>query len=127
MAKVVNPTIPLGPTPLDITGVRAGDLNLFTFHIHRNGTPVNLTGQEVTAQARKSAISDEIALTAVVTVTGAPNGDGTIRWPGDDVRDLLAGAATWKGVWDLQTANPGEDPVTLVAGAFAAEMDVTRS
>src|SRR4051794_35836000 len=121
----VSPTIPLGPAPLDITGVRAGDLNLFTFTVHRSGTPVNLTGLEVTAQARKTSISDDIALTAVIVVTDGPAGKGTMRWPGDDVRILLAGSAKWSGVWDLQVATPGEDPVTLVAGKFGAEMDVT--
>src|SRR4051812_18668393 len=123
---VTVPTIPLGPAPLDITGVRAGDRNLVSFTIHRNGTAVDLTGLEVTAQARKSAITEEIALTAVVVITDAANGKGTLRWPGDDVRDLLAGAAKWSGVWDLQGASPPEDPITWCAGKFTAEMDVTR-
>lgn len=118
--------IPLGPAPLDITGVRAGDQNLLTFTIHRGGTAVDLTDLEVTAQARKTATSDEVALTAVIEVTDGPAGKGTMRWPGDDVRTLLAGAAKWSGVWDLQAGAAGEDPVTWCAGAFSAEMDVTR-
>jgi hypothetical protein len=45
---------------------------------------------------------------------------------GRGIRSLLAGKATFKGVWDLQLASGVADPQTVVAGTFAAEMDVTR-
>jgi hypothetical protein len=118
--------VTLGPASVDITGVRAGDLNQISFTVHSKGTPVDLTGLTVTAQARTSAVSNEVALTAVIDVTDAPAGKGTMRWPGDEVRDLLAGAAKWSGVWDMQADNNVDDPTTLCAGKFEAVMDVTR-
>jgi hypothetical protein len=42
------------------------------------------------------------------------------------VTAVLAGKAVWKGVWDLQLQEPGEDPVTICAGKLWAEADVTR-
>ena len=44
--------IPLDPAPVDIKGVRAGDLNQFKMTITSAGAPVDLTGMEVTASAR---------------------------------------------------------------------------
>ena len=118
--------VPLGPATVDVTGVRAGDRNLFTVTIKSAGTPVDLTGFTVTAQARKTSIDVE-NLVAVVTLTDPTNGTITIRWPGDAVTTLLAGAESWAGVWDLQIDDgSADDPVTIVAGKFAAVMDVTR-
>lgn len=117
----------LGPACVDIKGVRAGDYNLFTAHLHFGAVPLNLTGQTVTAQARKSALDpDPPALVAVCTIVDPLNGDITVRWDGDDVRTLLAGAKSWKGVWDLQVDNGTDDPQTLMAGKFEAQTDVTR-
>lgn len=119
--------VPLGPACVDITGVRAGDQNEFTMHLHRGGVPLDLTGLTFTAQARKKSTDpDPPALTAVVTVTDALNGDLTVAWPGEDVRALLNGKATWTGVWDLQADDGTNDPTTLAAGNLAAQMDVTR-
>lgn len=119
-------TVPLGPACVAITGVRAGDRNLITATVTAKGQPVDLTGKTLSAQARKTAQSTATALDAVIAVVDALAGDITIRWPGDDVTALLAGKATWSGVWDLQVAEPGLDPLTIAAGPFTAEMDVTR-
>ena len=117
----------LGPACIDIEGVRAGDRNLVTLTLNQGGAPLDLTGLTLTSQVRKKATDpDPAALTADVIVTDAPNGMCTLRWPGDDVRTLVNGAAKWAGVWDLQVASPPDDPVTLVAGKWSAEADVTR-
>jgi len=120
-------SISLTPAVVNISGVRAGDRNLLNATLTTEGDPVDLTGQVLSAQARKKNTDAEIACSAVVEVTDEAGGLITIRWPGEDVRTMLAGAATWKGVWDLQMA-PGVDvdAITLCAGSFAAEMDVTR-
>jgi hypothetical protein len=120
-------TVHLGPACVDIDGVRAGDRNLVTVTLHQAGAPLDLTGLTLTSQVRKKATDvDPPALTADVTVIDAPAGKATVRWPGDDVRTLVNGAAKWAGVWDLQVASPPDDPVTLVAGKWSAEADVTR-
>jgi hypothetical protein len=117
--------VPLGPACVNITGVRANDRNMFTATLTQKGLPINLTGQTVTAQARKKS-TDATALDAVVAVVDAVNGDITIRWPGADVATWLAGKAEAVGVWDLQVDNGTDDPVTVAEGSFAAKMDVTR-
>jgi len=119
--------IPVGPGCADIEGIRAGDLNLITGHLHHSGTPVDLTGQTIRAQARLTKLTpDPPALTAVVVITAPLTGDFTFRWDGDDVRTLLGAAAKWKGVWDIEVDNGVDDPVTFCTGKFSAEMDVTR-
>lgn len=117
--------VPLGPACANITGVRGGDRNIMTVRITSNGLPVNLTGKTLTAQARKTPL-DTSALDAVVTVTDALDGRVELRWPGAQVATLLGTKKSWTGVWDLQIAEPGLDPLTVAAGTFAAEMDVTR-
>jgi hypothetical protein len=119
-------TVPLGPAQVDLTGVRAGDRNAMTLTITSRGAPYNLTGKTVTAQARLNSL-DTNALNAVVDITDPTGGICIVRWPGDAVTTMLAGKDTWKGVWDLQVQAAGEDAVTLVAGNFAAVMDVTRT
>lgn len=118
-------SLTLGPAVVDLFGIRAGDQNLITFLISRDGVPVDLTGQTVTAQARKTTLAVE-ALDAVVEVTDVTGGRIRLRWPGEEVRTWLAGKAVTKGVWDLQTGNGVDDPLTLVAGVFEAVQDVTR-
>jgi len=119
-------TVTLGPAPVDLSGIRAGDLNRFTMTLKRSGVPVDLTGSTVTAQARTSTITED-PLDAVVDILNAAQGQLAVRWPGDAVRTWLASKATARGVWDLQVDNGTDpDPVALAAGAFNAEMDVTR-
>jgi len=115
----------LTPSRVDLQGVRAGDRNLVSWTIRSGGVPVDLTGKTVEAQARLTA-DNEAALSAVVEVLDEVNGTGTLRWPGDELRDLLAGETKFAGVWDMQVTTPGEDPVTVAAGVFLADMDVTR-
>jgi hypothetical protein len=119
-------SIVLGPAALDFSGIRAGDLNLVTFTITQAGVPVDLTGKVLTAQVRLNITDPDPAIEAEILITDAVNGAGTIRWDGEEVRTLLAGAAKWSGVWDMQAADPGVDPITLVAGKWSAELDVTR-
>lgn len=118
-------SVPLGPACANITGVRSGDLNRFTMTLTNKGIPVNLTGQTVTAQARTKALAPE-HLDAVIDILDAVAGELAIRWPGNAVTTWLNGKATQNGVWDLQVDNGTDDPVTVVAGTFAAEQDVTR-
>lgn len=120
-------SIDLSPATLDLKGIRAGDRNMLTVTLTSEGNPMDLTGLDVMAQARKKAQDDSAVLEAVVEVDADPTtGKLTLRWPGEDVRTLLAGQATWQGVWDMQISSAEEDPVTVVAGAFIAAMDVTR-
>lgn len=120
-------TVPLGPACMNVTGVRAGDRNEVEMILKQGGGPVNLTGQTVTSQVRKKASDpDPAAITAVITVLDATAGRIKVKWPGADVRTLVNGATKWQGVWDLQISGGGEEPLTLVAGTWAAEADVTR-
>jgi hypothetical protein len=119
--------VTLGPAKLDLAGIRAGDRNVIQLTITQAGAPFDLGEITVTAQARKTATApDPPALVGEVTILSAPQGILNLRWDGEDVRDLLAGAASWAGVWDLQTLPVGGHPSTLVAGSFKAVMDVTR-
>lgn len=115
--------VPLGPAQVDISGVRAGDLNEFTITITSGGTPVVLDDYTITASARVKQ-TDVESLDAEC-VKADDDGTVIIRWPGEDVRTWLGDKIKLSGVWDLQMAN-GTDPVTVAAGTFAAEMDVTR-
>lgn len=117
--------VPLGPACVDITGVRAGDQNLITMTLTNNGAPMDLTGLILAAQARATPLDPE-ALDAVIVVTDALAGEIALRWPGDEVTTMLAGQTSWKGVWDLQVGDVGNDPVTVAAGKFSAVMDITR-
>lgn len=119
--------VPLGPAEVNITGVRAGDRNTITVRILSGGVPLDLTGMTVSSQVRKAAIdADPPSIEAECTVTDGPGGVASIHWPGDDVRGVLAGAANWAGVWDVQIAAGAADPVTIAAGTWQADMDVTR-
>lgn len=120
--------INLGPAVVDVAGIRAGDRNLFQLTIRSGGAPIDLTDYVITAQARTTA-ADPDALDADVEITDAVNGKCDVRWPGDAVRTWIGAGTTQKGVWDLQlvnTGDPGSDPWTVIAGSFAAELDVTR-
>jgi hypothetical protein len=77
---------------------------------------------------RAKATDEDPAMTeAVIQVVDAAGGHLLLAWPGDGIRTMLAGKATFKGVWDLQLAPAGEgDPQTILAGTFQADMDVTR-
>lgn len=120
-------SLDLSPATLDLKGIRAGDRNLIAVALTTGGNPLDLTGQTVTAQARKKANDDSAVLDAVVEIDEDPTtGKLTLRWPGEDVRTLLAGQATFNGVWDLQITDGTNDPMTVIAGSFAAVMDVTR-
>lgn len=120
--------IDLSPAVLDLKGIRAGDRNLVAVTLTSEGQPLDLTDLTVTAQARKKATDEPAAITASIDVDADPTtGKLSLRWPGDDVRTLLNGAATFDGVWDLQIQSGTNDPVTVVAGSFGAVMDVTRT
>jgi multidrug efflux pump subunit AcrA (membrane-fusion protein) len=117
--------VPLGPACVDITGVRAGDQNLFSMTLTSSGIPVDLTSLTITAQARVNPLALD-SISAVIEKVDALAGKITVRWPGDAVTTMLAGKTTWKGVWDLQVDSGANDPVTVAAGKFTANMDVTR-
>ena len=95
------PTLPMGPAALNITDLIAGDKNLVQVTLTSNGSPVDLTGLTVTAQARKLATDpDPAAITCTVTVVDAAAGVVQLRFPGADVTTALAGELSWAGVWD---------------------------
>ena len=119
--------IDVGPAKLDLLRIRAGDRNAFNVKLTDSNGIVNLTDKVIEAQARIRPTDPAIAVSAVITMTDVAQGEFEMRWPGEDVRDVLAGADTWSGVWDLQITEPGQDPQTLVAGAFTIESDVTRN
>lgn len=119
-------SIDLSPGVMDISGVRAGDRNAIQFTITSGGAPMNLTGYEVTAQARSTPVAPG-ALDAVIEDRVDVEGSFTLRWPGDEVRTLLGTGLSWNGVWDMQIKATGDtDATTVVAGKFGATMDVTR-
>jgi hypothetical protein len=119
--------VQFGPAVVDCLGVRSGDKNQMSVVVSQDGAPMSLTGATCTAVARKVITDpDPPALTAVVTVTDAAAGALSVRWPGDAVRTLLGTALKWDGVWDLQIATSGQDPVTIAAGKISLEQDVTR-
>lgn len=118
----------LAPACVDITGVRAGDRNLVTATVVNHGAPMNLTGLTPLSQVRKKATDTGLpALIADVQIIDAATGRISLRWDGDAVATLLGGAAKWSGVWDLQFAASGEDPITYAAGKWSAETDVSRT
>jgi Rad3-related DNA helicase len=119
-------TLPLGPATVNITGVRAGDLNEFTVVVTQAGQAIDLTGYVPSAHARKLPTDPEPAIVAVVEILDAAAGRMVVRFPGDQVMETLAGQATWAGHWDLQIMAGDEDPITLLAGTLGAVMDVTR-
>jgi hypothetical protein len=114
----------MGPAKVDLSGIRAGDRNVLTFTVLSAGGPFDLTGIVATAQARQTPDAT-VAIDAVVTITDAPGGVLTVEWPGAAVSTALAGATTYKGVWDLQLAGNGW-VLTVAEGTFAAVLDVTR-
>jgi hypothetical protein len=117
--------VPLGPAPVDITGVRAGDKNEFQITLVSAGRGLDLTGMTLKASAKKTK-TDTTSLDAIVTVTDGPNGVVLLRWPGDAVRTWMGTNLTQKGVWDMQMKSGTNDPITVVAGDFSSEMDVTQ-
>lgn len=121
-------TLDMSPAVLNIVGVRGGDANARSMRFTVEGQPLDLTGMVVTAQARKKSVDpDPPALTAVIDVIDPVAGEVIISWSGEAVSGLLAGAAKWTGVWDLQVqSGAGALPVTLMAGAFECVSDVTR-
>jgi hypothetical protein len=66
-------------------------------------------------------------MTATITPIDEATGTYTIGWDGDVVTTLLAGADSWKGVWDLEILEEGQTkPVTILRGKWEATMDITR-
>jgi hypothetical protein len=119
-------TVILGPAQLDLSGIRAGDRNTIAMTISFKGEPLDLTGLQLSAQARKTPSDPAIAVTAVIAIVDAPNGQITITWPGADVSSLFTGGIdTWAGVWDLQVGSGG-NITTIAAGKLQAVLDVTR-
>ena len=118
-------TVNFSPAAVDLIGIRAGDQNRMQVILTSGGLPWDLTGYEVAAQARLTADHEE-ALNAEVFMTDPTNGVVAVEWPGEAVRALLGLLTQWRGVWDLQITPTGGEPYTVAAGAFLAELDVTR-
>lgn len=119
-------SLDLSPGILDLSGIRAGDRNALRVTLTQGGTPLNLTGYDVTAQARVDPHATG-AINGVVEDRDDPAGAFTLRWPGDEVRTLLGSKVSWTGVWDLQILLPPEtDATTVIAGKWSAVADVTR-
>jgi len=121
MAVIVN----FSPTAVDLTGIRAGDRNRMRIVLKSGGASWNLTNHTVAAQARLTPNGTEV-LTAEVFMTDPVNGIVDLEWPGDDLFTLMGLLPAWRGVWDLQVTPNGQEPLTVAAGRFTAEMDVTR-
>jgi hypothetical protein len=125
---VTSGVVSFAPARVDLLGVRAGDRNVMSFAVTKAGVPVDLTGAHVSAQARAKPSSQQIQVSAVVTVDDGTGGTGVLRWPGEAVRDTFPpGVETWKGVWDFQVLWPSDpEPETLIEGVIEFRMDVTR-
>lgn len=119
-------SVKLGPTQLDLSGIRAGDINQINFALTRNGLPVNLTNYTIAAEVRKTAVDTVVMITATTQVIDPEQGTFYIAFDGEDVRAALGGAASVKGVWDLELSSGTGAALTIAAGSFEAVMDVTR-
>lgn len=119
-------TVFLGPATYNLDGVYAGDDTRIQVKVTEGDNPFNLTGYTATAQVRTKSTDDTPVINAQVTVPDAPGGVVMVHWLGADVRTILAGKASFKGVWDLQIAASGSDTRTILKGTFEADMDVTR-
>jgi hypothetical protein len=105
----------------------AGDANRQTLQFLRNGMPMDLTDHEFRAQARISATSIEIAMTATIDASLADRGVITVSWDGELMRDLLDENGRWSGTWDFQMIEPDMTlPRTILAGPVSIVSDVTR-
>lgn len=118
--------IRLGPTVLDLSGIRSGDSNKINFTISKDGAPVDLTGYTISAQVRKVVTDIDPAMDAVCQMIDPLAGTFYVTFPGDLVMSMLAGEATFKGVWDIQVTDDESFTTTLAAGSFEAVLDVTR-
>lgn len=119
-------TVSLKPAQVNLAGIRAGDRNLLRVIVRSAGVPLNLSGVAFTATARTTVLATE-QLDSICTVDPDRTlGVVWMRWPGEDVRTWLDDAETKSGVWDLQMVATGNEPITVAAGTFAAEQDVTR-
>jgi hypothetical protein len=117
----------LGPGGVDISGIRAGDVNAVQFTVQNkvDGSPVPLGGYVITSQVRTAVTDTDPAMSADVIVLDGPNGVFMLMWDGETVRTVLGTQARYSGVWDVQLA-AGTQVVTIAAGKWAADMDVTR-
>jgi len=121
MAAITN-----GPSPLDWT-VYAGDANVAHFAFKQAGLPWDMTDAQLVAQARLTALTEEVALEATIVEVNVAAGQYDISWDGESVRTLMATADKWAGVWDLQVLESGATlPTTMLRGKLNAVMDVTR-
>lgn len=118
----------LGPTLLDLKGVRAGDKNEVIARLKVYGVPFDLTDYTLEASARvKTTDTGDAPIIAECLVVDDPTGGVvSIKWPGDQIRTVLAGNPEWNGVWDFQVTKAPERPITLLEGKFNAVQDVTR-
>jgi hypothetical protein len=121
--------IDLSPEKLDLKGVPAGDdIALVIRFKDSDGTPQDTTGATLAAQVRQSKTADEIELSASVSaLTDGSDGEWSVLFSGTDTRTLIAGGASWSGVWDLEVTLAGQvNPRTVLGGRFQIESDVTR-
>lgn len=120
-------SLQMGPAQVDLLGVRAGDRNVVTLELTTGGSPWNLTGAVLSAQARKVATDAEFALEATVTPLDETVGHYQLEWDGEAVRTLLGADTGWEGVWDLQVIEATQTLAeTVAAGKLTCEQDVTR-
>lgn len=93
---------------------------VFTWAI--DGEPVNLSGYTARSQIRKTAASDEVALTLTSYITlGGAQGTVTLAIPAT----ITAGLAAGKYVFDLELVS-GSTVTTLLAGPVEVAAEVTR-
>lgn len=105
----------------------AGDRNRVPWRFTADGALRDLTGCTISAQVRVKDTDLAVAITARVEMTDPAAGVVHISWDGEEVRALLAGQPTWKGVYDVQVLEAGQAlPDTVHRGDWYAQMDVTR-
>lgn len=121
--------ISLVPKSLDLK-LYAGDGVKLRLNVKdSSGDPVNLTGA-VTAQIRASRAGADPVATFTTEIIDATGGIALISLSGAETRAIHGDpdpVETFQGVWDVQWAAEGAEPVTLFQGNVESKLDVTRT
>lgn len=117
--------IDLSPPIVNLTLYAGDGANLRLLATDLDGEPFDLRG-DVRAQIRQ-ARTDAAALAEFeVEMAQAEQGVVILRLTGDDTRALMDGRSKFSGAWDCVWTLDASEPVTLIQGAVACDLDVTR-